>query len=286
MKKRLEAANLSATMGRIVASIRAWVASGDASDPYHLRAFVDDLLVAMALMTRVPMPHPQGAVPVNLARAQRVFPLVGVLVGAVVGLVYWAAGAVGIPTLAAAALALVAGAILTGALHEDGLGDLADGFGGGQTRDAKLAIMRDSRLGTYGALAVLAAFVIKAAALEAMAPGTAIAALVAAHALGRAAIPALAARMPHARSDGLGHGAGRPASADVIVAFLFAVVIAVSCLPAATALLAIALAAGAAAMLAYLAWRQIGGATGDVFGAAEQVVEISVLLLVAAQAGA
>jgi adenosylcobinamide-GDP ribazoletransferase len=281
LKKRLEAANLSARMERAAARARGMVAGGDADDPYHLRAFIDDLRVAMALMTRVPMPHPEGAVPPHLARAQRVFPLVGVLVGLVVGLLNWLLADFGITPLAAAVLAIAGGAVLTGALHEDGLGDVADGFGGGHDRDSKLTIMRDSRLGTYGSLAVVAAFLAKAAALQDMAPDTALMGLVAAHALGRAVIPVLAARMPHARHDGLGQGAGRPETADVAIAIVSAAVIVLLCLPFGTALLAFALAVLGAGAIALLARRQIGGVTGDVFGAAEQVVEIAVLLAVA-----
>jgi adenosylcobinamide-GDP ribazoletransferase len=232
-------------------------------------------------MTRVPMPHPEGAVPPHLARAQRVFPLVGVLVGLVVGLLNWLLADFGITPLAAAVLAIAGGAVLTGALHEDGLGDVADGFGGGHDRDSKLTIMRDSRLGTYGSLAVVAAFLAKAAALQDMAPDTALMGLVAAHALGRAVIPVLAARMPHARHDGLGQGAGRPETADVAIAIVSAAVIVLLCLPFGTALLAFALAVLGAGAIALLARRQIGGVTGDVFGAAEQVVEIAVLLAVA-----
>lgn len=226
------------------------------------------------------MPHPDGAMPPALARAQRVFPLVGAMIGAVVGIVYLALAATGIPALAAAALALGAGALVTGALHEDGLGDVADGFGGGRDRDAKLAIMRDSRLGTYGMLALLVAFAAKAAALPALGAAT-VPALIAAHALGRVTIPILAAAMPYARSDGLGQSAGRPERASVLIAVGFGVAAALVCLPLAQALLAILLTAAGASAVALLAQRQIGGVTGDVFGAAEQVVEIVVLLLVA-----
>ena len=280
-----EAENLSAWVQRAVERARGSVAGfASASKLYHGSEWIDDLRVAVALLTRVPIPHPDGAVPVNLARAQRVFPLIGATIGLAVGLFYWFLAATGIPILAAAVLTLAASALLTGALHEDGFGDVADGFGGGRDRDAKLAIMRDSRLGTYGALAVITAFVAKAAALQAMAPSTALVALVAAHALGRAGIPVLAAFLPYARSDGLGQGAGRPASGDVAVAVASSVVIALVVLPFATAIIAILLAVGATAAVAVVAERQIGGVTGDVFGAAEQGVEIAVLLAVGARA--
>ncbi len=88
-----------------------------------------------AFLTRLPMPHPQGPMPQNFVRAHRMFPVVGALIGAVVGLICLGLRHLGVPDLAAAALALGASALLTGALHEDGLADVADGFGGG--RDAR-----------------------------------------------------------------------------------------------------------------------------------------------------
>jgi adenosylcobinamide-GDP ribazoletransferase len=246
------------------------------------REWVDDLSLAVGLLTRVPMPHPVTATTDGLARAQRVFPLVGALIGLVVGLIDRCLLAIGIPALAAAAVALGAGAALTGALHEDGLADVGDGFGGGHDKAAKLAIMRDSRLGTYGMMALLIGFLARASALASLPLTAILPALVVAHALGRAAIPVLAANMPFAREDGLGKSAGRPDLASAITAVVVGVVIALLCLTAAQALLAVVVSIVGAAAVAALAWRQIGGVTGDVFGAAEQVVEAMVLLMLAA----
>jgi adenosylcobinamide-GDP ribazoletransferase len=248
-----------------------------------LRGWADDVALAVALLTRVPIPHPKGFVPEALARAQRAFPLVGAMIGVVVGLVDRSLLAMGVPALAAAALALGAGAALTGALHEDGLADLADGFGGGRDRVAKLSIMRDSRLGTYGAMVLLVGFSARLSALASLPVAAIVPNLVVAHALARAAIPVLAARMPFARDDGLGKSAGRPGTSDAIAAVVIAAVIALLCLPVKTALLALLMTAVAAAAVAALAWRQIGGVTGDVFGAVEQVAEAAVLVLLAAR---
>lgn len=219
----------------------------------------------------------------GLARAQRAFPLVGAMIGLAIGLVYRFLLTMDIPPLAAAALALGASAALTGALHEDGLADLGDGFGGGHDRAAKLLIMRDSRLGTYGTIVLLVGFTARMAALASLPAAVVVPGLVAAHALARAAIPVLAASMPFARDDGLGKSAGRPETATVVTAILIAVVIAWLCLPVKEALLALGLAAAGAAAVAVLAWRQIGGVTGDVFGAAEQVAETAVLIMLAAR---
>jgi adenosylcobinamide-GDP ribazoletransferase len=249
----------------------------------HLKDWIDDLRVATALLTRVPMPHPEGAASQGLARAQRAFPLVGAIIGLVIGLADLLLLKLGIPPLAAAALALGAGAALTGALHEDGLADVGDGFGGGRDRAAKLSIMRDSRLGTYGAMVLLVGFVAKVSALASLPAAAVVPGLVVAHALGRAALPVLAASLPFARDDGLGQSAGRPETATAVTAVVIAVVIALLCLTAKEALLAMVVTAAGAAAMAWLAWRQIGGVTGDVFGAAEQVVETAVLVMFAAR---
>jgi adenosylcobinamide-GDP ribazoletransferase len=242
-----------------------------------------DVRLAIGLLTRLPVSQPDGELPRGLARAQRAFPLVGAVIGLFVGLVDRIMLGLGIPALAAAALALGAGAALTGAMHEDGLADVGDGFGGGRDRAAKLAIMRDSRLGTYGVLVLLVSFAAKLSALASLPLAAIMPGLVVAHTLARAAIPVLAANMPFARDDGLGPSAGRPETASVVTAVILAVVIAWLCLPAKTALLAIAVTIAGAAAMAVLAWRQIGGVTGDVFGAAEQVAETAVLLMLAAR---
>ena len=249
----------------------------------HVRDWIDDISLAVGLLTRVPMPHPVSATPDGLARAQRAFPLVGALIGLIVGLVDRCLLATGVPALAAAALALGASAALTGALHEDGLADVGDGFGGGRDLAAKLSIMRDSRIGTYGMIVLLVGFVARAAALASLPLAAVIPALIVAHALGRAVIPVLAANMPFARDDGLGKSAGRPDIASAVAAVIIGIVIALLCLTATQGLLAVVVAAAGAAAMAALAWRQIGGVTGDVFGAAEQVVEAAVLVMLAAQ---
>src|SRR5262249_57928832 len=146
-----------------------------------MNEWLDDFKTAVAFLTRLPMPHPKGAMPPNFVRAQRMFPVVGALIGAAIGLFCLLLRAVGLPELAAAALALGAGAILTGALHEDGLADVADGFGGGRDTAAKLEIMRDSRLGTYGALILLVSFAAKLSALAALPEGRGVYVLIPTH---------------------------------------------------------------------------------------------------------
>ncbi len=248
-----------------------------------MKDWLDDLCGAVAFLTRLPMPHPHGPVPPNFTRAHRVFPVVGGAIGGVVGLLYLGLLAIGLPSLAAAALAFGASAILTGALHEDGLADIADGFGGGRDKAAKLEIMRDSRLGTYGALVLLVNFVAKVSALAALPAGAVLPALVSANALARGVLPIMAMSLPYAREDGLAARAGSPEPATAMAAVVLALVIAFLCLPWAAALGAAVVSAAGASVVALLAQRQIGGQTGDVLGGAEQVAETAILLLLAAR---
>jgi adenosylcobinamide-GDP ribazoletransferase len=243
----------------------------------------DDLRTAVAFLTRLPMPHPDGSMPANFVRANRMFPVVGALIGLVVGMLYLGMLAAGVPNLAAAALALGAGAILTGALHEDGLADVADGFGGGRDRAAKLEIMRDSRLGTYGALILMVSFVAKLAALAAL-PGTLIVpGLVATHALARGVLPSMSMSLPYARKDGLAANAGQPDLRIAAIAGGLALAIALLSLPWIEALAAAVAAGASAIVMGIVAQRQIGGQTGDVLGAAEQIGETAILVLLAAR---
>jgi adenosylcobinamide-GDP ribazoletransferase len=248
--------------------------------------WLDDLRLAVGMLTRVPVPHPDGAAPSYLPRAHRVFPLVGAAIGGAIGLIYLGLAAIGMPAIATAALALGAGMLLTGAFHEDGLADLADGFGGGRDRASKLEIMRDSRLGTYGALVLLVSFTAKVAALAALPHASVVATLIAAHALSRGPLAAVTLFLPNARDTGLAADAGKIEPSVAATAAAMALLIAVICLPLADALLAVLVTIAAVAAVALLAQRQIGGYTGDVLGGAQQVAETALLLLLALRHGA
>src|SRR6478736_1237679 len=232
---------------------------------------------------RVPDAAADAASPANFVRAHRVFPVVGALIGAAVGLLCLGLRYIGVPDLAASALALGASAILTGALHEDGLADVADGFGGGRDREAKLEIMRDSRLGTYGALILLVSFAAKSSALAAIPDGYVVPALIAAHALARGILPFMSLNLPYARNDGLARNAGQPDLSTAGFAIIFALLLALLSLSWSNALLSALAAALSGLGIAWLAQRQIGGQTGDVLGGAEQVGETAILVLLAAR---
>jgi adenosylcobinamide-GDP ribazoletransferase len=248
-----------------------------------MNEWFDDFKTAVAFLTRLPMPHPDGAMPKNFVRAHRMFPVVGALIGAVVGLLCLGLRFAGVPDLAAAALALGGSAILTGALHEDGLADIADGFGGGRNRESKLEIMRDSRLGTYGAVILLVSFAAKLSALAAIPDSYVVPSLIAAHALGRGILPAMSLHLPYARKDGLARNAGQPDAATSVMAAGLALLIALLSLSWSNALYAALVVGASAFVVAWLALRQIGGQTGDVLGGAEQVGETAILVLLAAR---
>ena len=250
-----------------------------------MNEWLDDFRTAIAFLTRLPMPHPHGATPSNFVRAQRMFPLVGALIGAAIGLFCLVLRGSGLPDLACAALALGGGAVLTGALHEDGLADVADGFGGGRDVAAKLEIMRDSRLGTYGAFALMVCFAAKLSALAALPDSHLVYGLIAAHALARGVLPVLSLKLPYARKDGLAATAGQPDVSVAATAVAIALVVSLLALTFADTLWVAAVTAVTAALMAWLALRQIGGQTGDVLGATEQVVETAVLLLLSARFG-
>lgn len=211
------------------------------------------------------------------------FPLIGLGLGLGAGLIYGLATALGLPPVLAAIITLGAMIVATGALHEDGLADSADGLGGGATAKAKLAIMRDSQIGVYGVIAVTLGLMARTAALTTLAdPGLVLAALVAAGSASRATLPLVMLRLPLARSDGLANRAGQPGQRDVIIGGCLALGIALLALGIIAALAALVTAALAAFAVAALARRQIGGYTGDILGAVQQATEIAILFTVVA----
>ncbi len=169
-------------------------------------------------------------------------------------------------------------------MHEDGLADAADGLAGGHDRESRLAIMRDSRIGAFGALALALGVGLRAAALAQIGAAVfAALALVAAHAVSRAALPAAMWAMTPARGDGLGAMAGRPSARVAGAAAAIGAVIALAALGPGRGAVAIAFAATAVCAAAALAQRRLGGYTGDVLGAFQQIAEIAMLLAAAAR---
>ena len=241
-------------------------------------------MICLAFYTRLPLTVSAAASGADFAGASWASPLVGAVVGALGAMAYTLASAAGLAPTMAAGLALAATLAVTGALHEDGLADTADGFGGGRTRERRLAIMRDSRIGTFGACALILSLGLRVSALASLGdPALVATALIAAHAVGRGALPAFMRYLPRARSEGLSARAGRPPQASALAAGSLGILLLLLGLDFGTALVAMAFVAAVTAALAALCLRQIGGQTGDVLGALEQTIEIVILLVAAAR---
>ncbi len=243
-----------------------------------LRARLAEMQLALMMLTRLPAGRIETAP--SIGAASWAFPLVGAIVGGLSAGVLLAATAMGAAPSLAAGLALATGVLATGGLHEDGLADVADGFGGGRDRARKLEIMRDSRIGSYGAIALLLALGFRwqgAAILALQDPKLAALALVVLGISSRAGLATALVLLPAARPDGMGRAA---ADADNVRALVAAAlgVLALLAIGAPMAILAMILVQVG---LGYLAMRQIGGQSGDVLGAMQQLAEIAGWLILA-----
>jgi adenosylcobinamide-GDP ribazoletransferase len=238
-----------------------------------------DLIAAFGLLTRLPLPS--GAVTPS-PRAAWAWPVVGASIGALAATAASAALMLSMPAGVAAAIALATAALLTGGLHEDGLADTADGLFGGWTRERRLEIMKDSRIGSYGMLALLLIMLMRWSAVTALiAAGQHWAGLIAAGALSRVPMAVLIAALPNARGAGLSHSTGAPSTGAVAAAAIIAATIALLCTGLGLFGMA-ALAAITTFALARLVRNRIGGQTGDILGASQQLAEAAALAMAAA----
>ncbi|MEL7462894.1 MAG: adenosylcobinamide-GDP ribazoletransferase [Pseudomonadota bacterium] len=243
------------------------------------------LALAFQFLTRLPLPADLGYSEERMARALYHFATVGLCIGLALGAVHLALLQIFEPLLAAI-LTLAASIRLTGAFHEDGLGDLADGLGGSPDRERALEIMRDSRLGTYGTVALIIVLAAKAAGLAELAPWAAVAAIIGGHTLGRAAIVLIVRWSRYARPEGVGAFTKTTVPATALATPIAASLLALACLawaasPLAAAVSLIAVACVAAFMLRYML-RRLDGYTGDGLGTVETLSELAVILAVAA----
>lgn len=239
-------------------------------------SWIRDIRLALSFFTRLPIKAPDGG---NLAQAARAFPVAGLAVGVVGSLIYLLAMELGLSGLLAALLAVAATVIVGGALHEDGLADFADMLGVRGDRARKLAIMRDSRIGSYGVLALGFSTAIKVGALVGLGePRLAAGALIAAHVIGRGVLPVIMRSLPLARTDGLAHSAGKPSSAGMYQALGLGLLFAAFACGPGPALVSLVVAVAAAWLVSEVARRQIGGYTGDVLGAAHEVAQLAILI--------
>ena len=243
---------------------------------------VGELAASFALLTRLPVGR---FVPPDETQAVWPYPIVGATVGLIGGVAYWLLFSLSCPPVLAALLAVATAVLVTGALHEDGLADMADGFGGG-TPEKRLAIMRDARVGSYGVLALILSVGLRVGAITLMAkPALVVAALIAAGAASRATAVALMVALPHARSDGLSVAVGRPTGAAAWLATLLAAIIGLLVLPVGPVFWLLVASGLAALVVATLARDRLGGQTGDVLGASVQVSECASLVVLASLAG-
>lgn len=248
-------------------------------------AVLDGARAAMALLTRVPA----GAASITAGAwswAPGWFPLVGAGIGALSAAVWWLASSLG--TLPAAVLAVLTSTAVTGALHEDGLADTADALGGARTREAIFEILKDSRVGAFGAVALVMSILLRVALLSTLA-GQAAVALVLAHALARLGPTWLLVALPYvtppavARSGAVAR-AGWTCAA-MATAWTMVITIGALGVPAMSpmGMAAAFVGVGASTLLAGWYFRaRAGGITGDFLGAAEQVGEVVVLMVLAA----
>ncbi|HEY4306525.1 MAG TPA: adenosylcobinamide-GDP ribazoletransferase [Gemmatimonadaceae bacterium] len=257
-----------------------------------VRAQARALAAAFTFMTRVPLGALASHDPADLPASAVYFPLVGLFVGLVGAAVFGVASRVW-PASIAVVMLMCATVLLTGAFHEDALADAFDGFGGGWSREQVLAIMKDSRVGSYALVGVTLTLALKFTALYALASPDArigvVRALVAAHVLSRWSSLVLIRRYPYARpaADGERPSAGRPFIAGVtdtrlVVATLLMLII-VNLAIGWTAVAPLIVSLLVTASAGWYFDRRIGGITGDALGAANQIVEVCVYLTLAAR---
>ena len=240
-------------------------------------------LTALAFLTRIPVRN-ATCTPEAIGRSAAMFPVVGALVGAVEVLVLWMCRRAMPPTLTATLIVLT-GIVLTGALHLDGLADMADGFGGGRTREDVLRIMRDHQIGTYGAIALIMTLLLQISAIASLIERDAAARfLVVAPTASRWAMVLLGRRLRYARPDaGLGraltdHVRDREVWASTALVLAIATVLARgSGIVSLTLTLALTVGVG------FACWRRIGGVTGDTLGANAVLCETMIVMAAVAQ---
>lgn len=238
----------------------------------------NDIPAAIGLLSRVPVPVDAELATSRGAQAAWAYPVAGLVVALIAAVVGQALLLFGVSAPLTAGLVLATLVIVTGAMHEDGLADAADGLWGGWNKDRRLVIMKDSRIGAYGVITLVLGLGLRWQALTlVIAAGALWPALIATAMLSRAIMVPLMARLPHARDTGLSHSVGRPDITTSRIAEGLAVVVAIMLFGLSGLwLIAITLATGMGC--AAIARGKIGGQTGDILGATQQITEIALLI--------
>ncbi len=243
-------------------------------------ALLQQFLLSLSFFTRIPLPKGWNPGTGTLAQSAWAFPRAGAVTGARPGAVYLIFLAVGLAHGIAAWAALAFLVLLTGGLHEDGLADMTDGLASGRNREQKLAIMRDSRIGSYGVLALVITLAIRASAIAGfMSEFKTVWVLITAGACSRACLAVLMHFLPNARTDGLSASAGTPTRAQTLAAVLLAIGTLLLLGNLHAALIGVLVLAAACFIINRIALKQFGGITGDVLGALQQVSETSLLVV-------
>ena len=239
--------------------------------------------IALQFFTRLPVPRWVGFEPHWLHHASRYFPAVGIVVGAAVSAIYVLAGWLW-PQPVAVLLSTIAGIWLTGAFHEDGFADACDGMGGGMTRERVLDIMKDSRIGSYGAIGIGLLLALKCTVLSCLPSHMVAAAMLAAHPVSRLASTALIWKLDYVKSEGKARPLAQHMSGAEFAIALTTVLAVLAVLYLLGALPWRSIAAGVVAAALVTLWlarkfvRRIGGYTGDCLGAVQQIAEVAMYL--------
>jgi adenosylcobinamide-GDP ribazoletransferase len=245
-----------------------------------MRSAANSFLVAMQFMTRLPVSRGLQYSPDALAKSAVFFPAIGLLVGAGGAALYLLLSS-HVSRDVVVVLILVYLVVVTGGLHEDALGDAADGFGGGREKDRVLAIMRDSRIGNFGAIAITLGLLARFVFLTNLPAGKFIGFLIAGQVLGRWTALPLGFFLPSARDNEASQGkliahkitATSFAAGTILALAIVAIALRSVAVPASLVALMVAAISG------FYYWRRIGGITGDCLGATTQITEIAVYLL-------
>ncbi|WLD95552.1 adenosylcobinamide-GDP ribazoletransferase [Agrobacterium leguminum] len=253
--------------------------------------FITDVMHSLAFLSRLPVPSRffDDADGVSMRRTARAFPAAGLLIALPAAFLVVVFAAFDASPQLTGWLVIGMTALITGALHEDGLADMADGFGSGKEKARMLEIMKDSRIGSYGAIAMVLSLALRATALasliETMPAKTAAAALIAALVLSRALMVWHWQSLPAAKTSGIAAGAGQPGTSErniaLVIGLLLFTLFTLHALPLLSIALVLAAAFLAAVLFGRLCDRKIGGHTGDTIGACQQITEIVILIALA-----
>ncbi len=244
-----------------------------------LQKMQDDIITAFMLMTRLPIPLKTASDTIpNVKRCVWVFPIVGLVVSSLASVIWQLSEFLALPDDVGVILTVTSMLLITGAFHEDGLADVADGFGGGNKRERKLEIMRDSALGVYGTLSLIVVMALKVSALITLSQTQLIPVLLITATASRSMIVVMAYLLPPARTNSIATEMGKPSVLSMVVTFLIAGGVTVFLADFYVTGVLFVIALTTVLLFRGLVKSQIQGFTGDVLGATQQISEIALLL--------